>query len=188
MNKQKASVMIVILCMIIMVFGCEKAETKIEKKETQKEQLENVNNEIIKEDAKVDGNKEEDNKTTTVKILKIYYVDSDTAEIKNHEIESTDISPEIIWDNLKNEGVLTEQCKLNQSNVDKEKKKIDIDVNSEFGNYIRSMGTTGEEEILVCIIRSYLETYNFKGIKITENGEPLDTGHTIIDGYMNNEE
>lgn len=186
MNRQKANVMIVILCAIILIFGCEKAETKIEKKEPQKEKTENVNTEVIKESTEIDGDVEENNKTTEVKVLKIYYIDSYTAEIKSHEIESTDISPEIIWENLRKEGVLTEQCELNKANVNMEEQRIDIDVNSGFGDFIRGMGTAGEEEILVCVVRSYLESYDFSGIKITEDERPLDTGHTVLEGYIEN--
>ena len=36
---------------------------------------------------------------------------------------------------------------MNSCNVDQEQKTIDLDVDSGTGSYIRSMGTTGEEQI-----------------------------------------
>ena len=53
---------------------------------------------------------------------------------------------------------------------------------------IRGMGTTGEEQILICIKKSFLETYGCERLKITENGQPLETGHTVIKGYMTADE
>lgn len=58
-------------------------------------------------------------------------------------------------------------------------------MNTEVGERIRSMGTTGKDEILRCIVNSYLDTYNCEKLKLTENGQTLDTGDTELDGYMN---
>ena len=45
--------------------------------------------------------------------------------------------------------------------------------------------STGKDEILTCIVNSYLDTYNCEKLKLTENGQALDTGDTELDGYMN---
>lgn len=86
------------------------------------------------------------------------------------------------------EGILSSECKMNSCAVDQEQKTIDLDVDSGTGSYIRSMGTTGEEQILTCITRSFLKTYECERLKITENGQPLETGHTVIKGYMTADE
>ena len=46
------------------------------------------------------------------------------------------------------------------------------------------MGTTGEIQIIGCIINTYLETYDCDGIKLTEEGKVLQTSHGAnYDGY-----
>ena len=61
---------------------------------------------------------------------------------------------------------------------------IDLDFNAATGEYIRSMGTTGEIQIIGCIINTYLETYDCDGIKLTEEGKVLQTSHGAnYDGY-----
>ena len=102
---------------------------------------------------------------------------------QNKSAQTTDI-----WNGLIGEGVLSSECKMNSCNVDQEQKTIDLDVDSGTGSYIRSMGTTGEEQILTCIKKSFLKTYECERFKITENGQPLETGHTVLKGYMTADE
>lgn len=83
--------------------------------------------------------------------------------------------------------VISKECGLNQYSFHETEKKMDIDVNTAFGTYIRNMGTTGEDIVITCITRTYLETYGFERIKITEDGKVLETGHAVLDGYIGNE-
>ena len=105
-------------------------------------------------------------------ILKLYYI-SDSEEIECAEIRTNLLQTTDIWNGLIGEGVLSSECKMNSCNVDQEQKTIDLDVDSGTGSYIRSMGTTGDE----C-----------ERFKITENGQPLETGHTVLKGYMTADE
>lgn len=166
----------------LLVFGCgskEEAEQNSEEQSNEKE--EQVKDDNLKKKEEVLPEEDEIQKT---QIMKIYYVDADTAQIVCDEIESSNVTPKIIWSEMQEKGILTKECTLKNSDVNTEEKKIDIDVDIEFGNYIRGMGTAGEEEILTCVVRSYLDTYNCEQIKITEEGEALDTGHTVISDYM----
>ena len=62
-------------------------------------------------------------------------------------------------------------CQLLSFKVNEETHLIDLDFNAATGEYIRSMGTTGEIQIIGCIINTYLETYDCDGIKLTEEGK-----------------
>ena len=111
----------------------------------------------------------------------------ETAEITTRIINDVSLNPENVWKYLQEEKLLTEKCGFNNFSYNKEKETIDIDVNQEFGNYIRSMGTTGESQIIECVTKSYLETYDCEKIKITEEGQVLQTGHAILEGYISYE-
>lgn len=112
----------------------------------------------------------------------IYYVDGETAEIAEKNVEIKDEYD--IWENLKESGILTEGCELLSLNVDQSEKKIDMDFNTATGDWIRSMGTTGETQIIGCIINTYLEAYGCDGIRLQEEGQPLQTSHGAnYDGY-----
>ena len=113
-------------------------------------------------------------------------IDSEkNAEIVSEEMKTENIDDTTVWNQLIEKGILTEGCKLNSCKIDENNKTIDLDMNTEVGERIRSMGTTGKDEILTCIVNSYLDTYNCEKLKLTENGQALDTGDTELDGYMN---
>ena len=77
-------------------------------------------------------------------------MDDQTAEVTGKSVEIQDEYD--IWNVLKESGLLTEDCKLLSLKVDEAAKKLDLDFNSATGDRIRSMGTTGETQIVGCII------------------------------------
>ena len=122
------------------------------------------------------------NADTEVMNATIYYVDADTAEIvtKTAEVKNE----KDIWNILKEEGVLSEDCEILNFKINEAEKKIDLDFNSATGERIRSMGTTGETEIIGCIVNTYLDTYGCDGIRLTEEGNVLQTSSGAnFDGY-----
>ena len=68
--------------------------------------------------------------------------------------------------------------------VNQEKRRIDLDFNTALGDRIRSFGTTGETEILGCLINTYLDAYECDEIRLTEESAPLETSSGAdFDGY-----
>ena len=94
------------------------------------------------------------------------------------------MSAEKTWSLLQEYGVLTQECRMNSFKLNEEEKTIDLDVNEDFGNYIRSMGTTGETEVLECIVNTYLDSFQCEKIKITEAGRTFETSGAVLAGYM----
>lgn len=129
-----------------------------------------------------DGSKSENDLNDQGKIVTIYYVAEQTAEIED---KKTEIHNEYdIWAALQEQGVLTEECELLDLEFDKDKNTIDLDFNSATGELIRSQGAAGEIQIIACIVNTYLEAYNSEGIRLTEEGKVLDTSHGgELEGY-----
>ena len=199
---KKILVLVMVLSFSAMLSGCSSKDTskevnstiqeskKEEKTDTSQEKTEQTQNKIEKKDEqteKVDEKEDSGDHEAQDQILKIYYI-SDSEEIECTEIRTNLLQATDIWSALMGEGILNSECKMNSCTVDQEQKTIDLDVDSGTGSYIRSMGTTGEEQILTCITRSFLKTYECERLKITENGQPLETGHTVIKGYMTADE
>ena len=199
---KKILVFVMALSLSTMFSGCNNTDTskdasstvqesqKEEKKDTSQEKTEQTQDKTEKKDEQpVEADEKEDSGDHEAQdqILKIYYI-SDSEEIECTEIRTNLLQATDIWSALMGEGILNSECKMNSCTVDQEQKTIDLDVDSGTGSYIRSMGTTGEEQILTCITRSFLKTYECERLKITENGQPLETGHTVIKGYMTADE
>ena len=65
-----------------------------------------------------------------------------------------------------------------------EEKTIDLDFNSKLGDRVRSFGSTGETEIIGCLVNTYLDAYDCEGIQLTEEGQKFETSSGAdFDGY-----
>lgn len=64
-------------------------------------------------------------------------------------------------------------------------KSLDVDFNEAFGAYVCSMGTTGEYYTIGSIVNTFLDVYGCEKVKITVEGNTLETGHAEYPGYMN---
>lgn len=113
--------------------------------------------------------------------VNVYYVDDQTAEVTTKSVEITDEYD--IWAALQESGLLTEDCQLLSLNVNEQDRTMELDFNQATGDRIRSMGTTGETEIVGCMVNTYLEAYDCDRILLTEEGQPLESSHASHDGY-----
>lgn len=179
--------MAVVVCFSLGILsGCEKeaGETQTEAPGTEQEdpQPQEPGGE---QQAGEEPDKEDGGSTAEVpeeRTVTLYYVDEQTAEVTGKQIDILDEYD--IWAALKENGILTEDCELLSLNVNESEKKMDLDFNLATGDRIRSMGTTGETQIIGCIVNTYLEAYACDGIRLTEEGQPLQTSHGAnYDGY-----
>lgn len=116
-------------------------------------------------------------------IATVYFVDDPSGEVIGEGVKVQDEYD--IWTALQERGILTDDCELVSLNVDKNQKKIDLDFNGATGKRINSMGTTGETEIIGCMINTYLDSYDCEKIRITEEGQNFETSHgAVYDDYV----
>lgn len=128
----------------------------------------------------IESDLEEDQQTKTVKI---YLINDETGQLESKEMEAKD--EQEIWKCLQDTGIINDDCKLLGFTVDEKAHTMELDFNSATGDRFRSMGTTGTEEILACIVDTYLDAYSCEKIKLTEEGNVPDTGDGAnLDGYM----
>lgn len=156
---------------VIALGGCGSQEDRLPEK---------VEETIEDEDEEADNNEkeakfiEENELERQRKEIQVYYID-ENGKSAGKEVEIEDEND--IWTALQSAGILTEQCKLLKFEVDESEKKIDLDFNRDLGEYIRRMGTTGEVEIIGCIVNTYLDAYECEKIRLTEEGQEFSTGH-----------
>lgn len=166
--EKKRLALFILIALSFVISACGKA-TSHEESKNQEEINTEKNDEKVKEQQKV----------------KLYYVNPNDLGIVYKEIEiKSELSDEIVLA-LINEGILVEGCAVNHVKVDSRSKKMEIDINKVFGDRIRSMGTAGEEEIIQCTARTFLDAYMCEKILIKEEGKELETGHRVIEEYLN---
>mgnify|MGYP001852141155 CR=1 FL=1 len=114
--------------------------------------------------------------------VSIYYIDDATAEPTSETVMITDEND--IWAALQEKGILTDDCELLGFELNEEEKTISINFNSALGDRIRSFGTTGETEIIGCLVNTYLDAYDCDGVKLLEEGKTFETSSGAnFDGY-----
>ena len=129
------------------------------------------------EDANTDAEPQEEKRE-----VRIYYIDDATGEPASVNMVISDEND--IWAELQEKGILEDNCKLLSFEVDEANGQIDLDFNAALGDRIRSFGTTGETEIIGCLINTYLDAYGCDGIRLTEEGSRLETSSGgNFDGY-----
>lgn len=167
----------------------EKADVKTEESDAAVSEAESEGQEANKSEENETDSSSENKPETSQDIVEastftatVYYADDQTADIICKDVE---VSSEYeIWDVLKETGILTDDCELLRLKANEDNNTLNLDFNSATGDRIRSMGTVGETEIIGCIINTYLETYSASGIKLTEEGQALETSHGAdMSGY-----
>ena len=120
----KRKIVVVLFAVMLAFSGCSKGETSQPEKEPEK-------NESVKDDA------EEELENGTDKIeqkLGVYYIDETTGEITRDEVTVAGELQEAIVAKLKEASVLSETCEVQSVSVNDSEDKIDLDVNTAFGD------------------------------------------------------
>lgn len=172
----KSRVMGMLLMIMLMVSGCAQNNGN----EPQKPPAENEQQKP--EEGKPEPPAQEGGEEKTISL---YYMEESTGEIASKEVSVKGDISEAVLERLKEAQVLSAACAVEDISV--KEKTIEVAVNQAFGDYIRGMGSGSSEQIVECFARTYLQAYNCEWLKITENGNPFDTGHTVLEGYIHYE-
>ena len=149
----------------------QKEENKEEQSgENSEEQSENT---ISKEDKTVE--------------IKVYVCNDDATAFVAESVKIDELTPENIVKVLIEKSVLSSDVqvlKCDKQTVDGVE-CLDVDFNEAFGAYVCSMGTTGEYYTIGSVVNTFLDAYGCEKVKITVEGNTLETGHAEYPGYMN---
>ncbi|MCF2681360.1 hypothetical protein JQM69_11840 [Faecalicatena contorta] len=158
---------VVMLCLSMMLFvSCKDGEETSEivaDKET--------NVESVVEDENIIDAEEEVTSTTAT----IYFPDENAEYILNETVQCEKLTEIVVWENLKEKGIINTECEINVFEQDED--SLLLDVNQAFGEQLRSQGTTGEEMLLHCVVNTFLDSYHCERILITEEASTLCSGH-----------
>lgn len=119
--------------------------------------------------------------------IKVYVSNDDATAFVSDSVKIDELTPENIVNALVQKSVLSSDVrvlKCEEQTVDGVK-SLDVDFNEAFGAYVCSMGTTGEYYTIGSIVNTFLDAYGCEKIKITVEGNTLESGHAEYPGYMN---
>ncbi|MDO5399840.1 MAG: GerMN domain-containing protein [Eubacteriales bacterium] len=114
--------------------------------------------------------------------LTLYLPDDNAEKLETKEVTVPALSDEAILEQLTLEGVLNQDVQINTFSADSP--QLAIDFNAAFGTLVGSMGTAGETMILGSVVNTFLTAYQGETLKLTVNGSPLETGHSVYDAPL----
>ena len=163
---------------------------KTEQQEADKDMVdqkeENKENQLAGEDANKKSEDTVSNEDKSVDI-QLYVSNDDATEFVSESVKIDELTPENIVNALVQKSVLPSDIhvlKCEEQIVDGVK-SLDVDFNEAFGAYVCSMGTTGEYYTIGSIVNTFLDAYGCEKVKITVEGNTLESGHAEYPGYMN---
>lgn len=149
------------------------------------EQTEDNNkNEVTDEVNKENNQMNQENNSIEIKV---YACNDDATAFVSECVKIDELTPENIVNALIEKSVLSSDVqvlKCDKQTVDGVE-SLEIDFNEAFGAYVCSMGTTGEYYTIGSIVNTFLDAYGCEKVKITVEGNTLETGHAEYPGYMN---
>ena len=154
-------------------------KNKVDQKEKNKEEQSGENSEEQSEDTVSNEDKSVE--------IQLYVSNDDATEFVFESVKIDELTPENIVNALIEKSVLpsdVQVLKCDKQTVDGVE-SLDVDFNEAFGAYVCSMGTTGEYYTIGSIVNTFLDAFDCEQIKITVEGNTLETGHAEYPGYMN---
>ena len=154
-------------------------KNKVDQKEKNKEEQSGENSEEQSEDTVSNEDKSVE--------IQLYVSNDDATEFVSESVKIDELTPENIVKVLIEKSVLpsdVQVLKCDKQTVDGVE-ILDVDFNEAFGAYVCSMGTTGEYYTIGSVVNTFLDAYGCEKVKITVEGNTLETGHAEYPGYMN---
>ncbi len=190
----KKRVVLILCCSVLLsITGCEKSEESDAQNSSKPSQIEAQNNEedktskteenVLQEEHNQSGDEETEMEAVAQKKeVTIYKIDQESGELITEVKECEELNERIIWKYLVEAKVVPEDSEA--LSMVKDGEQLQLDVNRSFGEWLRSFGTAGEQEIMSCVVNTYLDAYGAQSIKVTEEGQILNSGHMSYEEYM----
>lgn len=163
----------------------KKDSDKEEEAKEAKEEKETQDNDNTNES---DENKESKSETEIKKevTISVFYSNDDATAFTADMVKIKELTPKNVLNALADKGVIDKGIKINKFEVSEVDgmQSIDIDFDQKFKEYIMSCGSTQEYYVVGGICNTFIKAYRADRIKITVDGNCLETGHNDYPDYM----
>lgn len=200
-NVMKRKMLTVLLTGVLLsVSACsnssstDASQSDNQKNEQQKSDDDNQKNEKQDEQSEADQVEDDSDKKENQTVqedksaeITIYTSNDDATAFVSDSVKIDELTPENIVKVLIEKSVLpsdVQVLKCDKQTVDGVE-SLDVDFNEAFGAYVCSMGTTGEYYTIGSVVNTFLDAYGCEKVKITVEGNTLESGHAEYPGYMN---
>ena len=175
----KYHLLMVMLCSILLFGGCGQKSIETE---NNSDNTPSVTEQSDKDATDIDEDTTDIGKDPVN--LKIYGLDENAENLVTDDIELETLDEQTIWKALQDNGKISAESTLLEFSKDEKTKTLYLDVDHNFGDRLRSFGTSGENSMMISVVNTYLDAYECERLKITEEGDILVSGHAEYTGYL----
>ena len=120
------------------------------------------------------------------KQVEIYFGNEDGDAIVSEVVEMETVTATDVMEELVRKGVVTKESELLGVVKQSEDGKIRLKLNmsKEFGDFVSTMGSSGEYTIVGSVVNTFLDLYGAEDVLILIEGESFETGHQLYDNYL----
>lgn len=164
--------------------GTDSSQSDNQKTEQQEDDKDKADQSEPDSDKKTEDTDSNEDKSVEIQL---YVSNDDATEFVSEGVKIDELTPENIVNALIQKSALSSDIqvlKCEEQTVDGVE-SLDVDFNEAFGAYVCSMGTTGEYYTIGSVVNTFLDAYGCEKVKITVEGNTLETGHAEYPGYMN---
>ena len=191
-HKNKIIGLLIIMCMLFMVAcgrpgaGSDLTDENLGETETSDETYEEEENEDPSTDETEEGDSDTSGETNgegdgeeEPRRIVLYQSDEQGMGLVTSDKTIEYLSPENVVSLLINQGELGPDVRVLSFTERGEpgQKQLELDLSSEFSDFIGGLGTSGEFVVLGSIVNTFLSAFEGESILITVEGEALSTPH-----------
>ncbi|MDD2980161.1 MAG: GerMN domain-containing protein [Hespellia sp.] len=129
---------------------------------------------------------EQDSPESEEKKVTLYYSNANADGFDTEEVTIPELTPAALVKKLSEKSsALTNVSVLSFSESQSaDAKVIDLDLSVEFSNGLKNQGSAGEYITMGSLCNTFLSAYECDKIRVTVEGQILETGHAEYPGYM----
>ena len=183
MKIKKLTSLAVALVLAFAFVRCSKTDagnsTEDKDNNTTQTQQESSDKEEDKKDDKEENDKLASEETEEESIV-VYNYDLENEKLIENEVKAKKEDPKVVFEELKNLGVIPKDAKLNSFNVTVANgtKTGLLDVNSAFIN--NNLGSGAESLMLDAVAQTFIENFDVDQIQLTVDGKDYESGHIVF--------
>ena len=160
-------------------------EVREEAGDNSEDVVEQGSDEEVSDDMLDDDEQEFNSEVGASQIVMIYYSNSDADGFYRSEAELEALTEEKLWSELlERSNIPADVLLLSFTQNDANGGRITLDLSESFHVFVRGLGTSGEYLAIGSIVNTFLSAYEAKGVRITVEGQVLETGHAEYTGYL----
>ena len=188
MKHKKIGIILIGVWMMFMIVACN--DNTKEAGEKQNTNSSTMNGEVTEQEENSQGQAEEVLQIAELELdkkqVEIYFGNEEGDALLSEVVEMESITATKIMEELVKKEVVTTEAKVIglTKQTQEGKTRLKLNMSKEFGEYVSTMGSSGEYIIVGSLVNTFLTIYEADEVLILVEGKTFETGHQLYENYL----